>query len=138
MNGQDPRNVDVPALEQASREWSATFDAMNDMVCLLARDGTVLRCNRGMLDLLGLSSGEAVGKKCFELMHGGHTFFERCPYQAMLRTGRREEFELPLGDRWYQVTADPLFGEAEEIIGCLLYTSPSPRDGLLSRMPSSA
>ena len=24
------------------------------------------------------------------------------------------------------------------IYGCLLYTSPSPRDGLLSRMPSSA
>ena len=27
---------------------------------------------------------------------------------------------------------------ASVIIGCLLYTSPSPRDGLLSRMPSSA
>ena len=26
----------------------------------------------------------------------------------------------------------------ERIVGCLLYTSPSPRDGLLSRMPSSA
>src|SRR5680860_1113342 len=26
----------------------------------------------------------------------------------------------------------------KEAIGCLLYTSPSPRDGLLSRMPSSA
>ena len=26
----------------------------------------------------------------------------------------------------------------KEIINCLLYTSPSPRDGLLSRMPSSA
>ena len=26
----------------------------------------------------------------------------------------------------------------EQNIGCLLYTSPSPRDGLLSRMPSSA
>ena len=25
-----------------------------------------------------------------------------------------------------------------QIVGCLLYTSPSPRDGLLSRMPSSA
>ena len=25
-----------------------------------------------------------------------------------------------------------------EVDGCLLYTSPSPRDGLLSRMPSSA
>ena len=26
----------------------------------------------------------------------------------------------------------------ESLPGCLLYTSPSPRDGLLSRMPSSA
>ena len=26
----------------------------------------------------------------------------------------------------------------DESKGCLLYTSPSPRDGLLSRMPSSA
>ena len=26
----------------------------------------------------------------------------------------------------------------EQASGCLLYTSPSPRDGLLSRMPSSA
>ena len=30
-------------------------------------------------------------------------------------------------------------GQAERILNtCLLYTSPSPRDGLLSRMPSSA
>ena len=29
-------------------------------------------------------------------------------------------------------------GEVHSIMGCLLYTSPSPRDGLLSRMPSSA
>ena len=28
--------------------------------------------------------------------------------------------------------------EAQEPVSCLLYTSPSPRDGLLSRMPSSA
>ena len=27
---------------------------------------------------------------------------------------------------------------SEQIENCLLYTSPSPRDGLLSRMPSSA
>ena len=36
--------------------------------------------------------------------------------------------------------ADGLFEQfpCDEIYGCLLYTSPSPRDGLLSRMPSSA
>ena len=28
--------------------------------------------------------------------------------------------------------------QSREYVDCLLYTSPSPRDGLLSRMPSSA
>ena len=38
------------------------------------------------------------------------------------------KFDLNEGNR-YKITMLP---------GCLLYTSPSPRDGLLSRMPSSA
>jgi len=107
------------ALEQASTDWSATFDAMNDMVCLLARDGTVLRCNESMVKVLGLRVDEVLGKKCYEVMHVSRTFFEQCPYQEMLRTGKRESLELPLGKRWYQVTADPLFGEAEEIVGAV-------------------
>ena len=37
-----------------------------------------------------------------------------------------------------QLNHDLSDGIGEQIKGCLLYTSPSPRDGLLSRMPSSA
>ena len=40
--------------------------------------------------------------------------------ELRVKTGRRKELER------------------REAGGCLLYTSPSPRDGLLSRMPSSA
>ena len=36
------------------------------------------------------------------------------------------------------VLAELDFTEGELSVSCLLYTSPSPRDGLLSRMPSSA
>ena len=72
-----------------------------------------------MVTLLGLSADEVIGKKCYELMHGSRTFFEKCPYQEMLRTGKRESLELPLGERWYQVTTDPLFDEAEEIVGAV-------------------
>ena len=36
------------------------------------------------------------------------------------------------------IDADPTALELAEKRICLLYTSPSPRDGLLSRMPSSA
>ena len=42
---------------------------------------------------------------------------------------------------WAQEALDMIYLEPEEqswAEACLLYTSPSPRDGLLSRMPSSA
>ena len=35
-------------------------------------------------------------------------------------------------------TQSVIANEKQNPIACLLYTSPSPRDGLLSRMPSSA
>ena len=37
--------------------------------------------------------------------------------------------------KFYTIDNGMCVGQCE---GCLLYTSPSPRDGLLSRMPSSA
>ena len=43
-----------------------------------------------------------------------------------LKAGARVEFGVAEGRR------------GEQALSCLLYTSPSPRDGLLSRMPSSA
>ena len=45
----------------------------------------------------------------------------------------KEEGSLTKGDREMIVTATSAVNQC-----CLLYTSPSPRDGLLSRMPSSA
>ena len=42
---------------------------------------------------------------------------------------------LPVPQGWSDVAAASL---PETFFTCLLYTSPSPRDGLLSRMPSSA
>ena len=53
-----------------------------------------------------------------------------------------DKYEIPEGFRPDNVAED-LYGSDELdwvviICSCLLYTSPSPRDGLLSRMPSSA
>ena len=41
------------------------------------------------------------------------------------------------GPKWYDIDKRRC-GEFGPLMTCLLYTSPSPRDGLLSRMPSSA
>ena len=44
---------------------------------------------------------------------------------------------MAYGD-WRVLPEPPLLWFNSLVILCLLYTSPSPRDGLLSRMPSSA
>ena len=49
-------------------------------------------------------------------------------------------FRMPaIVEGWIdKVLAPPWAFKFKQLWGCLLYTSPSPRDGLLSRMPSSA
>ena len=50
---------------------------------------------------------------------------------TLIKEGRSENFKL-------KVTDDPKTLDVQDYIFCLLYTSPSPRDATLSRMPSSA
>ena len=67
-------------------------------------------------------------------------FKDACKQLDEYFEGRRQKFDLALKPNgtdfqrsaWESLLRIP-YGET-----CLLYTSPSPRDGLLSRMPSSA
>ena len=52
-----------------------------------------------------------------------------------------EQYDLPTAEaqvRDLDAIVEKLNTTLQEELNCLLYTSPSPRDGLLSRMPSSA
>ena len=63
----------------------------------------------------------------FEIEETGNTFMENARIKAIAVSQATGNLSL----------ADDS-GLSVEALGCLLYTSPSPRDGLLSRMPSSA
>ena len=55
------------------------------------------------------------------------------------RSQMRRLLELITGQNNFNYVQSKIFpGLVSELCSCLLYTSPSPRDGLLSRMPSSA
>ena len=61
---------------------------------------------------------------CFDIIHAGHVGY--------LADAKK------LGDKLIvAINNDESVGRVKGI-GCLLYTSPSPRDATLSRMPSSA
>ena len=58
-------------------------------------------------------------------------------YEALIK-----KYEADIADASAKITIlmtdTRIIPEHIDVTGCLLYTSPSPRDGLLSRMPSSA
>ena len=84
----------------------------SEEICLVIEEAETIR----LKDFEGLEHEE-----CAQKMNISRTTFAR-----VLNSARRK-------------IADALLhGKAIRIEGCLLYTSPSPRDGLLSRMPSSA
>ena len=66
-----------------------------------------------------------------ELVHEGALFCAECSRYFPIT----EEIPIMLPDELRDKKQDIEFLEK---YACLLYTSPSPRDGLLSRMPSSA
>ena len=65
-------------------------------------------------------------------------FFSKERFKKFVDVIYKEEYEnLLQQDRfWFKSVTWGIIGTA--LFGCLLYTSPSPRDGSISRMPSSA
>jgi PAS domain S-box-containing protein len=104
-------------LEQATRKWTITFDAIRDGIVLLAVDRTVMQANQAFADLVNKSFKELIGKKCYELMHPDQQPDPHCPFAKMLKSKKRESMELAIADRVFAVLADPIINDAGELAG---------------------
>jgi len=107
------------ALRDAARQWHATFDAINDVVCLLDLEGKVLRCNKAAAELMGKPFSEIIGHPCWELMGGTPEPIAGCPVERMKETLSRETLVLRRGDRWFDVSADPVLDGDGHLIGAV-------------------
>ncbi len=106
-------------LQAAAQQWRTTFDAISDTVCLMDIEGRILRCNEAMMKLLGKPFSEIVGHRCWELVHGTSEPIEGCPIPRMRESRRRETLVLPVGERWFHVSVDPLPDEAGKLMGAV-------------------
>ncbi len=85
----------VRAAERMARhaavQWQATFDAIGDGVCLLDRDGRVLRSNQAAVAILGLEPDRIAGR----------------PFADLVPVSDPPT-DLAIGDRWFQLGVDPI------------------------------
>jgi PAS domain S-box-containing protein len=103
-----------------ARQWQATFDAINDGVCLVDRDGTVLQCNRALEEVLGRPA-EAVLRRPFrEVFPDPGVPAGEDPVGRLRWSRRREAAEQAVGGHYFRVTADPLLQPDGQVRGAVL------------------
>ncbi|MCX7968132.1 MAG: ATP-binding protein [Armatimonadetes bacterium] len=107
---------------QAKADWELTFDLIGVGVAILDENFTVVRVNKSLLQLLGKTEGELVGKKCSEVLHPESQNPENCPYEKAILSGEPVSYEVQLPDnRIWHVHARPDFvrGKVKRIIHCV-------------------
>ncbi|RLC64174.1 MAG: hypothetical protein DRI48_07835, partial [Chloroflexi bacterium] len=94
--------------EQLARQWQATFDAANDAIWVLDDEHRILQSNRTAERFFGKPQQEMIGRYCWEIVHGTDEPIPGCPILRAKQSLGRERMELPIGDRWFEVTVDPI------------------------------
>jgi len=110
-------------IAHAAREWEATFEATNDAIWTMDLNRKVLRANKTTELLLGKGIEKLVGTPCFETVHGMQSPHPNCPFDECIKSGRRATREMEVGDKWFQITCDPIRDRAGNVVGVVHITT---------------
>ena len=135
---QEPQDVSEVATEYFNAKLKTVDEVVRASVYMvatqLAKEPLVRQTIRDVFQEKATLSSKPTQKGVKEIGEDHELFTMKYLKDKPIKEIKDEEF-LKL-----QAAADAKLVEltVADDIGCLLYTSPSPRDGLLSRMPSSA
>jgi PAS domain S-box-containing protein len=124
MDMVDKLDNTLDSLGAAARDWERTFDSVPDAICILDRDNHIVRLNQSAADLLGVSLHEAIGQRCYQLMHGTDRPPHSCPHVKTLATGATAQSEVrdPVSNRIFEAITTPLMDDLGRITGTVHVT----------------
>ncbi len=99
------------AMATGERNLHTLFDAIDESVALMERDGTVVECNRVFAARLGLSVEECAGRNAFDLVPAEVAARRRPILERVLATGVPETFEDERSGRFLHQVVHPVPGE---------------------------
>jgi PAS domain S-box-containing protein len=106
-------------MRKAARQWRATFDSINNGICLLDHERRILRCNIAMQKIIGKPFSEIIGHKIWTLLECVQEPQKNCPAKQIRRTKGRKTSECFLNNRWFSITIDPIIGMPSELSGAV-------------------
>jgi PAS domain S-box-containing protein len=103
----------------AASAWRSTFDSVGDAIWVMSLDRTIQRCNKASAEIFGKDLDTIIGSLCCEVAHSNVSPLSSCPFQEMLESRQRATMQLALGERWFEVSVDPVFSDSGDITGAV-------------------
>lgn len=106
-------------LRRAEADWQNTFDSITDLTFMLDSEYRITKANKIFLDAFKLKPEDAIGKKCYELLHKSTAPSPDCPFCKTLidkkhHTERIDDFYIGIP---LLVTTSPIFNNRNELVG---------------------
>jgi signal transduction histidine kinase len=98
---------------RVARQWQATFDAMSDGVCVVDAQRQIRRCNRAWERIMARPARLMIERSLLDIFPMAPVF---CAGQA---SRQRQTAELAMEDRWFQVIADPILANGDNLEGAV-------------------
>jgi len=105
----------VEEVRASAAKWSATFDAITDIVCVLSTNHEFIEINKAGSEALGMSKEEIIGRKCFELVHGTDAPIPACPCTRTAQTLEPGTGFHEQDGRSLELIAWPIFGPERKL-----------------------
>ena len=103
----------------ARSELKNIFESMTDMVFFTDHEQTIKRVNQAVINKIGKTEEEIIGRKCYEIFHGKDHPWEECPHCKSLDTNMPHvgEIEDPHLGGTFVVSNSPIFDSADKLVG---------------------
>lgn len=104
---------------EAEQELENIFESISDLVYINNSDYTIRKVNRAVLEKVGKSLKDVIGKKCYEIFHGMTEPWEKCPHYKTLVTNKPSigEVEDPYLGGTFLISSSPIFDISGKISG---------------------
>ncbi len=96
------------AIRQGKMEWEAAFDSVSDIIILTDPKGTIIRCNRKLIDYFRTTYTGVLGREITELFYGGRKSVESIFHLSPGNGNEREDIRFPLLPGWYNTVSYPI------------------------------
>ncbi len=110
-----------------AHDWSTTFDAIGEGVCITDAAGRIVRCNRAFLELIGVPD-VAFGQTTIAELIPGSAMEPAAPFLRL--PGGADAARLELHERWLRISVVPITDERDATGGVICVVTNLTRERL--------